>query len=456
MSVKIADLVHKLITPDMVSTASRVLGEEPGAVSRGMGAAVTSLLHGIEDRSHDDGAMAAIADMANTVARDQSGLSDIKALLTSGAMPSPASLAGSRLLGSTFGVEQASLTDLVAHVSGLRATSAASLLSLAAPNVLTAVGARLGGGVVDGPSLASLVRQNADEFKGVFLPAGAGSLAGDTAGSVAAAGSSASGGTVSTASAAPRTGGVRGSVLDADSTTVTRGVGAAQVGPQPRSASTGLFTFLTILGVPALIVGGLYWLQINPAPSAPQVTVTEAPAAAPSPSPAPAPAPAAAPQPAATPVLPAGMARIALAGGGEIQAAAEGVETKIIGFITNPDAEIDKGLWFDFDRLTFETGSIALTAESKAQIANIVAILNAYPAVQLKIGGYTDNVGNRASNLVLSDKRARTVRDAIVAGGIDLKRVDAEGYGDKHPIADNATADGRAKNRRTAVSVRAK
>jgi outer membrane protein OmpA-like peptidoglycan-associated protein len=129
---------------------------------------------------------------------------------------------------------------------------------------------------------------------------------------------------------------------------------------------------------------------------------------------------------------------------------------KIVNFINDPNAAIDKNIWFSFDRLSYETGSSNLTAESKAQIDNIVAILNAYPAVQIKIGGYTDNVGDPQANLDLSGVRATRVMEAIVAAGIAADRVEAEGYGDQYPIADNATEEGRAQNRRTAVSVRAK
>jgi outer membrane protein OmpA-like peptidoglycan-associated protein len=86
----------------------------------------------------------------------------------------------------------------------------------------------------------------------------------------------------------------------------------------------------------------------------------------------------------------------------------------------------------------------------------VVAILNAYPAVKIKIGGYTDNTGDAQANLELSGKRAVKVMEAIVAAGIAADRVEAEGYGDQFQIADNGTEEGRAQNRRTAVSVRAK
>lgn len=172
------------------------------------------------------------------------------------------------------------------------------------------------------------------------------------------------------------------------------------------------------------------------------------------------PAPAAAPAPEAK--APAAVAAapvasgLSLPGGSTLNASATGVESKLLGFINDSSAVIDKAAWFDFDRLNFETGSAQLTSDSKNQVENIAAILKAFPAVKIKIGGYTDNTGDPAANLKLSDDRAKAVVQALSDLGVAAERLEAEGYGDQHAIADNATTEGRAKNRRIAVSVRAK
>jgi outer membrane protein OmpA-like peptidoglycan-associated protein len=163
-------------------------------------------------------------------------------------------------------------------------------------------------------------------------------------------------------------------------------------------------------------------------------------------------APAAAPAAAAS----AALTKLALAGGGQIEASGTGVESQLLAFINDANAQIDKSKWFDFDRLNFETGSAKLTADSKAQVDNMAAILKAYPAVKIKIGGYTDKTGKPENNLKLSDARAKAVVEALAGLGIAADRLEAEGYGDQYAIADNATPEGRAKNRRIAVSVRAK
>ena len=70
------------------------------------------------------------------------------------------------------------------------------------------------------------------------------------------------------------------------------------------------------------------------------------------------------------------------------------------------------------------------------------------PAVRVRVAGHTDNVGDPESNQQLSEERARAVRDYLVAGGIDGDRIESLGYGDRNPVASNATAEGRQRNRR--------
>ena len=207
-------------------------------------------------------------------------------------------------------------------------------------------------------------------------------------------------------------------------------------------------------GVPAVATAPAA-VVAAPAPAPAAQVEAPAPAAASAPAPAPAPAPQVA-EPAPAAAATAAMTKLALAGGGEIEASGTGVESQLLAFITDANAAIDKTKWFDFDRLNFETGSAKLTADSKAQVDNMAAILKAFAAVKIKIGGYTDNSGNPDGNLELSDARAKTVREALEGLGIAADRLESEGYGDQFAIADNATAEGRAKNRRISVSVRAK
>jgi outer membrane protein OmpA-like peptidoglycan-associated protein len=98
--------------------------------------------------------------------------------------------------------------------------------------------------------------------------------------------------------------------------------------------------------------------------------------------------------------------------------------------------------------INFDTGKSTIKPESKQIINQIVEMMKANPGLKIGVEGHTDNVGNPKSNKTLSDERAKSVVAAIVAQGIDTKRLSAAGYGQDKPIADNKTEEGRAKNRR--------
>lgn len=131
---------------------------------------------------------------------------------------------------------------------------------------------------------------------------------------------------------------------------------------------------------------------------------------------------------------------------------ATGVEANLVSFIKS-NKPVDKTTWFDFDRLTFETGKATLKPESQEQLKNVAEILKAYPDVTIKLGGYTDNTGKANDNLKLSDDRAQSVKKELAGLGVADSRLEAEGYGQEHPVASNDTEAGRAQNRRISIRV---
>jgi len=146
---------------------------------------------------------------------------------------------------------------------------------------------------------------------------------------------------------------------------------------------------------------------------------------------------------------------LTLADGSILKVGANSIENKLVNFILNGtiDTENKSKNWLSFDRLQFETGSSKLKPSSEDQLKNLVAILKAYPSVELKLGGYTDNTGEANANLKLSAERANSVMSSLVKQGIASTRLQADGYGQEFPVGDNNTEIGRAMNRRIDVKV---
>lgn len=134
-----------------------------------------------------------------------------------------------------------------------------------------------------------------------------------------------------------------------------------------------------------------------------------------------------------------------------IKFAAGSIGEKMSGFLSSGEPAAGKS--FQFNNLTFATGSAAITPETFGEVKNLAEVLKAYPDIKIKIVGHTDNTGNADANLALSTKRAEMVMAKLMDLGIDSSRMSAEGLGQTQPIAGNDTEDGRKQNRRIEVII---
>ncbi|MCK5823120.1 MAG: OmpA family protein [Bacteroidales bacterium] len=104
----------------------------------------------------------------------------------------------------------------------------------------------------------------------------------------------------------------------------------------------------------------------------------------------------------------------------------------------------------------FDAGKATLRPTSYAELGRLTKLLNDIPTLRIEISGHTDNTGSLQTNKKLSESRAKSVVDFIIAEGIDKSRLEYKGYAYFQPIATNDTEDGRQKNRRVEFKILSK
>lgn len=409
MATSLLDGLKGLMTPELLSTAARSLGESEGSVATGLGASSSTILAALAGKAGTAQAIRPFFDLINSPANDGSVLRDPR-LAATATPESPVGALGTKLLSGLFGSQLSSITDLVTRSGGLRSGSGASLMSMAAPLVLGLIGHRVRSGGLNPAGLASMLLGEKDQIMRA-APAGLSSILGlGDVGRTAAADVGAAASRISTPALGP-------------------------------SRPKWLWPALAALALIAVLWG----MTRNRHPAVDQTVgaVTTA----------------------ATDIGDTVAAAVSdlgafikrkLPSGKELNIPERGVEGRLVSFLDDPSSKAGTGTWFDFDRLTFETGSASLKPESREQLQNVADILAAYPKVHLNVGGYTDNTGDPAANQKLSRDRADNVRKELIGMGVAADRLEAKGYGSDHPVADNSTEAGRAKNRRISLAVTAK
>lgn len=131
---------------------------------------------------------------------------------------------------------------------------------------------------------------------------------------------------------------------------------------------------------------------------------------------------------------------------------AKAVEEPVVEEVVAAVAVVEVAKPADFSGF-FKTDSFELTDEAKSKLDDYAEYLQANPDTTLQIRGFTDSHGSAAYNQKLSQKRADSVKNYLESKDVDAKRMEAIGEGEKYPVADNATAAGRAENRRVELTV---
>jgi outer membrane protein OmpA-like peptidoglycan-associated protein len=395
-SSSILNQVSNGFPSDVVGSIAGWLGENPAKTKSALAGAVPALLDGLATKAETTEGASKVLDMIKQNHFDSGQYANAATAVAAPDGVSHMIDAGRPLLGSILGQKSDAVIDSVASMGGIKRSSSSSLLSLATPVVLSVVAKQVSS---SGWSAANLKNMLTGQRK-------------------------------SEAWTGPAAG-VEPSV------SYRQPVEHIYTPERARGESNWWKWALALLALIPL----LYFLLTRTA-RVPQTEVASIPA------------------PAAAPTVPpanlGAFTIVRLPDGVNLNIPANGVETRLLGFIQDPNRQVDDKTWFSFDRLEFNTDSDVLKPGSQEQVHNIAEIMKAYPNVGLRIGGYTDNLGDEAHNLDLSQRRAVKTMNEIARDGVNQSRMSAQGYGSQYPVADNSTAEGRDRNRRIDIRVTSK
>lgn len=101
----------------------------------------------------------------------------------------------------------------------------------------------------------------------------------------------------------------------------------------------------------------------------------------------------------------------------------------------------------------FDVDSATLKPGAYNEINRVTNVLNQYPQTRIQVAGHTDNTGSEEHNQALSERRAASVKNALIDQGVSASRITTVGFGEMQPIASNYTAEGRQLNRRVVITI---
>lgn len=405
MSSSLLDGVLGLVSPEMKQAFASRLGESPAAVQSGLGTAVAATLGGLVSKAGDTSFLNQIIGLVSG-SSGQSILSSLSNLGSAGPTGTVSDIV-SRFLPMVFGGQQNQVTSLMTQRAGISSSAATSLLQSAVPLILGFLARFHSAGSLTTNSLSNMLTGEGPNLQ-KYLPTGFLSNLSSTA-----------------------------SGLSSRAVAAERAVEAKAKGFNWMALLGVLVALLAVWFVYRALQGSK--IETKPVSDAASNAVNSASNAA----------------NAAWASL-GSFFKTKLPDGTELNIPQYGVENKLLQFIQDGSKPVDDTTWFDFDRLLFDTSSATLQPASDEQLRNIAAIMKAYPNVKIKIGGYTDNTGDAAANIKLSQARADNVRAELIQLGVAPDRLEAQGYGEEHPVADNSTEEGRQKNRRISMRVTAK
>lgn len=396
MSLNLLDAVKGYFTSDLVGKAASYLGESETTVTKGLDAVIPTALAGIVKKA-EDGDAGSLLNLAKS-ALDSGLLNNVAGMFSPGGGGVPS--IGPTLISSLFGDKYGAIANAVSGFTGMKGATTSSLFGSIVPLALSLLGRFAKDNNSTPGAIASLLGSQKDSILSA-LPSGLN----------------------------------LSKIFDAGPVRTT----AASTIVEEKKNNSWLLPVLLLLAGAALL-----WYFLRGCGE----TRTEA----------------VAPPPAPDTVVKTNVIvvnreplKVTLPNGVVLDAYKGGIEDLLVAFLQDPNAKPGKDNWFDFNDLNFTFGTADIIPESRKEVDNLVQILKAFPNAKIKIGGYTDKVGDEAANKKLSGERATAVLNALKDAGVGAQVEGAEGYGSefaKYPAT--APDEDRVKDRRVSVSVRAK
>jgi outer membrane protein OmpA-like peptidoglycan-associated protein len=418
MSFNLIDTVKAIFTGNLITTAAASLGESEGGIQKALSGAIPAILAGLVSKASSHEGAATMLDMAKQAAGSGS-LNNISDFL--GGSNNSLAGKGADMLQGILGDKTGSLAGLISNFAGIKHSSSASVLSLIAPAALGTVGKYATETNMNADGLMNFLSSQKSAIMSA-LPAGLSSIAGLF--------------------------GI-GSATSATHNVAASAHTAVHHAEEPATDGSMKFLMPLFLGIFAVALG-IYFFKGCGSGTKEPAAVTEVSKEKEHEE---------GHEHAAAATSTRELFKVKLPNDTVMDAYKGGIEDKLVSFLGTDYKKLGedslKNVWFDFDNLNFETGSAVITSGSQVQVNNIAAILKAFPSVKLKVGGYTDKVGDEAANKKLSDARAKAVQVALDKAGVGAQVTGAEGYGSAFAVyAADAPETDRVKDRHVSVSIR--
>ncbi|QDP86466.1 DUF937 domain-containing protein [Chryseobacterium sp. SNU WT5] len=418
MALNIIDLIKGQLGPALVSQAASQLGESESGISKAISGLLPAIVGGLANNADKPGILDAITSAGSSgMLGNLLGGSSNNSLITT-------------VLTSIFGDKISGLVNAISSFSGISSSSSSSLLNMVTGATLGSVGKY----ATDNNLGASGITNLLHDQKGIvssLLPAGL-SLASLGLGNVFGGNDA-----------------VKVTSYDQPKVEVNR-AGETHVTSTPDNNEGGsIWKWLLPLLLLALAAWFL-WKQCNKPADQTVVTTTDSTAV---------PTDSSAMMNDTAVVTGTKEVTDIDLNGTPIKGYANGMEATMINFLKSDgyknaaDDSALKDTWYSFDNVNFKMNSATeLEAGSEGQLQNLAAILKAYPEAKIKVGGYTDNVGDAAVNKTISQKRADFIKGQLSKLGVASQVVEAKGYGSEFATVPATASDAeRAVDRKMAV-----